>query len=342
MSSNSADKLSGLFTAIFTPLDLHGEIALDLFRPLLEFQRSAGIDGLVVCGTNGEGVSLSIPERKAALDTVLAQKGDFTVVAGTGASSVVDAIELTQHAAAAGADAALVLPPFFFKSPSARGLADYFRAVMDSVDLPIMLYNIPQFSAVPIMDDLLALLSSHPNLAGVKDSAGDLTRTLEFIRRFPSLKIFASADRLAAECYTNGGAGLHFGRSQCVSGDCGGGTQRISRRVACEHRRCSGQAKRAYRYYDALSVYQQRPGCNRKSRAAQARRSAAAHAYAAGAGTETDGRAEGSGILLGVGRLAFCCAGVRCGAGHRYWELGVGYRRAGYVIMRRERRDEKR
>jgi 4-hydroxy-tetrahydrodipicolinate synthase len=213
MTPSSADKLSGLFTAIFTPLDLRGDLALNHFETLLEFQRNAGVDGLVVCGTNGEGTSLSVSEREAALETVIEHNrgGSFAVVAGTGAASVVDAVELTKHAASVGADAALVLPPFFFKSPSARGLADYFWAVMDSADLPILLYNIPQFSAVPITNDLIDLLAGHPNLAGVKDSAGDLTRTLEFIKRYPELKIFAGSDRLAADCYSNGGAG-------CISG----------------------------------------------------------------------------------------------------------------------------
>ena len=211
MTSASAHKLSGLLTAIFTPFDLQGNLALDLYEPLLEFQRSAGITGVVVCGTNGEGTSLSVSERKACLESVLAQRGDFTVIAGTGAASVTDAVELTRHAAAAGADAALVLPPFFFKSPSARGLANYFIKVLDSADLPIMLYNIPQFSAVPITDELMEMLAGHPNLAGVKDSAGDLTRTIEFIARYPSLRIFAGSDRLALDCYTNGGAG-------CISG----------------------------------------------------------------------------------------------------------------------------
>lgn len=122
-----------------------------------------------------------------------------------------DAVELTQHAAAAGADAALVLPPFFVKNPSAHGLADYFRAVLDCSPLPILLYNIPQFTSVPITDELLNLLKDHPNLAGVKDSAGDLTRTLEFINNNPNLKIFSGSDRLEADCFSAGGAG-------CISG----------------------------------------------------------------------------------------------------------------------------
>lgn len=211
MTHASADRLSGLLTAIFTPLDLQGNLALDLFPTLLQFQRGAGVDGVVVCGTNGEGASLTVRERMAALEMVISHREGLTVVAGTGAASVQDAIELTKHAQHAGADAALVLPPFFFKSPTAHGLADYFKAVLDCASLPIMLYNIPQFTAVPITDELLQLLNGHPNLAGIKDSAGDLARTLDYISRYPHLKIFAGSDRLAAASYTHGGAGAISG-----------------------------------------------------------------------------------------------------------------------------------
>src|SRR5580704_18695981 len=109
MPHPNANMLYGLLTAIVTPCEPYGKLALEHMPALLEFQRTAGIDGIVVCGTNGEGPSLSITERKAALETVLAQRGEFTVVAGTGSGSVVDAIELTRHAKDSGADAALVL-----------------------------------------------------------------------------------------------------------------------------------------------------------------------------------------------------------------------------------------
>jgi len=198
-------------TAILTPFDLNGDLALEHFPALIEFQRQAGVDGLVVCGTNGEGTALSVAERKQVLETAMAHRGDLKIVAGTGATSVTDAVELTRHAADVGVDAVLVLPPFFSKKPSAPGLADYFHRVLDAAHVPALLYNIPQFSEVPITDDLMKLLAGHPNLAGVKDSAGDWTRTEEFIRFYPNLRIFAGSDRLDAACYAAHGAG-------CISG----------------------------------------------------------------------------------------------------------------------------
>lgn len=198
-------------TAILTPFDLKGELALKHMPALIEFQRQAGVDGLVVCGTNGEGTSLSVEERKTVLETTMAHRGDLKIVAGTGATSVTDAVELTRHALLVGADAVLVLPPFFSKKPSAQGLADYFHRVLDAANLPVLLYNIPQFSDVAITDELLRLLSGHPNLAGIKDSAGDWARTKEYITHYPDLRIFVGSDRLDALCYGAGGAG-------CISG----------------------------------------------------------------------------------------------------------------------------
>ena len=205
------EALRGLMTAIMTPFDLHGELALEHLAEMMEFQRQAGIDGLVVCGTNGEGTAMSVAERKQVLETAMAHRGSLQIVAGTGATSVTDAVELTRHAAQVGADAVLALPPFFSKSPSAQGLADYFRAVLDAADLPVLLYNIPQFTEVAITNELLGLLAGHPNLAGIKDSAGEWARTHELITRYPELRIFVGSDRLDAPCYAAGGAG-------CISG----------------------------------------------------------------------------------------------------------------------------
>lgn len=211
MGDKKAEKLKGLLTAILTPFDLDGRLALEHMPAMLEFQRQAGVNGVVVCGTNGEGTSLSVAERKSTLETVMAYKNELLVIAGTGAANLPETLELTRHASEAGADAVLVMPPFFVKSPSDQGLADYFLPVLDATDIPVLLYNIPQFTAVAITDELLNLLAGHPNLVGVKDSAGDWARTSEFITRFPQLRIFAGSDRIALNCYTSGGAG-------CISG----------------------------------------------------------------------------------------------------------------------------
>ncbi len=209
--SLSAKRLSGVLTAILTPFDLNGNLALEHFPALLDFQRSAGIDGVIVCGTNGEGTSLSVSERKMALEAVLAHRGELAVVAGTGAVSITDAVELTRHAADVGADAVLVLPPFFYKNPSAQGLADYFRAVLDAAPLPNLLYNIPQHSAVPITDEVLALLHSHPNLAGLKDSSGEWDSALHYIETYPALQIFAGSDKLASRSFAHGANSISGG-----------------------------------------------------------------------------------------------------------------------------------
>ena len=124
MSHPKAGVLRGLMTAILTPFDREGRLALEHMPALLDFQRQAGIDGVVVCGTNGEGTSLSVAERKQALESVMEHRGSLTVVAGTGASSVTEAVELTPHAAEEGAAAALGFPPLFIKKPTAPGMAD--------------------------------------------------------------------------------------------------------------------------------------------------------------------------------------------------------------------------
>jgi len=202
---------NALYTAILTPLDQNGRLALEMMPALLEFQRAAGIDGVVVCGTNGEGTSLSVAERMKTLDVVMEHRGSLSVIAGTGATSVMDAIELTRHAAERGVEASLLLPPFFFKQPPVEGLAAYFLPILDEIDLPLLLYNIPQMTAVPITDPLLARLADHPRLAGIKDSAGDWTRTHELITKYPHLKTFAGSEYAAAKCLRAGGAG-------CISG----------------------------------------------------------------------------------------------------------------------------
>lgn len=210
-----AAKLRGVITAINTPFHADGRLALEYMPALLEFQKAAGIDGVIVAGTNGEGTSLSVEERKLLLETVLKHKDGLLVIAGTGAAAVTDALELTRHAAAVGADGALVLPPFFFKNPSDEGVAAYFRPLLAQCDLPILLYNIPQYSAVPITHTLMSLLADYPNLSGVKDSTGDWESSREFLLKYPHLHIFTGSDRLVARALRHKAAGGISGAANC-------------------------------------------------------------------------------------------------------------------------------
>ncbi len=204
-------KLKGAMTAIVTPFDEAGVLNLGPLEPFLDFQRAAGIDGVVVCGTNGEAVSLTVAERKRYLEAVVERRGSFTVIAGTGAANLPDTIELTIHAGACGADAVLVLPPFFYKNPSAQGVADFFRRVLDASDIPVLLYSIPQQTAVPITDEILALLQGHPRLAGLKDSAGQWERTNALVTGRRDLSILVGSDELL-------GRALPAGAPGCISG----------------------------------------------------------------------------------------------------------------------------
>lgn len=203
-------QLLGALTAIVTPFDSEGAFNWTALDSFLGFQRDAGIDGVVVSGTNGEGVSLSVTERKALLEAVLARRGRFSVVAGVGAASITDAVELARHAGEAGADASLALPPFFFKTPSANGLAAYFRALLDVSTIPVYLYHIPQFSAIAISDEVIDLLRGHTKLAGLKDSAGNWERTSALIKE-SGLGVFPGADDLMARSLKAGAPG-------CISG----------------------------------------------------------------------------------------------------------------------------
>ncbi len=203
--SNSA--LNGLHTAIITPFDRHGDLKLECVASLLEYQRRAGIDGVVVCGTNGEGTSLSIQERKNLLETMLEHRGSLKVIAGTGAGNLPETLELTRHAAESGADAALVLPPFFLKKITDEGLANWFRSVLDSADLPILLYNIPQMTSIPITDGVLERLEGHPKLAGLKDSTGDWNSFSHYAKTYPQLQLFCGSDLIAGQAWSLGAAG---------------------------------------------------------------------------------------------------------------------------------------
>ncbi len=200
-------QLAGLFTAILTPFEATGEVAYSGLPELLHWQKQSGIDGVVVSGTNGEGTSLSVEERNRLVDAALAANTGLKIIAGTGAASVKDAVVLTKHAAAAGADAALVLPPFFFKQTTEAGIVDYFERVLDAANIPMLLYHIPQFSMVPITNTVIEQLQHHPNLAGLKDSTGNWEGTVQYVNTFPHLLVFAGNDHLTHRITAAGGAG---------------------------------------------------------------------------------------------------------------------------------------
>lgn len=201
-----------LFAASVTPFhSVTGAVDHGWIPGHLRWMEERGVDGVVPCGTTGEGPSLSVAERKAVIDTVLAHRGHLKVIPGTGCANLPETIACTRYALDRGADAALVLPPFYFKGMSDEGLLAYFRAVCDALPSGgrILLYHIPPVSQVPVPAAVVAgLLESHPDaLLGVKDSGGDPEHTAMLCRRFPQLRVYVGGPPLTARGLADGAAG---------------------------------------------------------------------------------------------------------------------------------------
>jgi 4-hydroxy-tetrahydrodipicolinate synthase len=167
----------GSIVALITPFR-DGVVDEKAFQSFVDWQISQGTHGVVPCGTTGESPTLSHAEHKRVVELALeVAKGRVPVIAGTGSNSTAEAIELTRHAKKAGADAALVVTPYYNK-PTQEGLYQHFKAVHDTADLPIIIYNIPARCVVDMSVATMARLAKLPNIVGVKDATNDLARPL--------------------------------------------------------------------------------------------------------------------------------------------------------------------
>ncbi len=165
----------GSITALITPFK-KGKVDEKAFQDFAEWQIEEGSHGLVPCGTTGESPTLSHAEHHRVVELcVEVAKGRISVIAGTGSNSTEEAIELTRHAKVAGADAALVVTPYYNK-PSQEGLVLHYLAIANAVDIPIIIYNIPGRCVVDMSVETMAKLAGHANIVGVKDATNDLTR----------------------------------------------------------------------------------------------------------------------------------------------------------------------
>jgi 4-hydroxy-tetrahydrodipicolinate synthase len=169
--------LKGSIVALVTPFR-DGALDERSFQDFVEWQIDQGTQGLVPCGTTGESPTLSHAEHNRVVELcVETARKRVPVVAGTGSNSTVEAIALTRHAKEAGADAALIVCPYYNR-PTQEGLYQHFKAIADAVDLPIIIYNIPIRSAVDMSVATMARLAKLPNIVGVKDATNDLARPL--------------------------------------------------------------------------------------------------------------------------------------------------------------------
>ena len=210
----SLPRLRGAFTALVTPFAPDGSVDETAFREFLRWQVLAGIDGLVPCGTTGEAPTLTTAERDRLIaltvETVAERpsRRRITVLAGTGSYDTRATIEATQRAARLGADAALVVAPYYNR-PDQRMLDAHYRAVADAGDLPIVVHNVPSRTGTNVEAATLLRLAEHPRIAGVKEASGNLEQIATILRdRPPGFAVLAGDDAWTLAVLAMGGEGV--------------------------------------------------------------------------------------------------------------------------------------
>ena len=196
----------GAYTAIVTPFNGDGSVDYGKLRELIDVQAESGIDGIVPVGTTGESPTLDYAEHSKVVDTTIeACSGRMKVIAGTGANSTAEALELTGRAAKAGADGTLQVTPYYNK-PSQEGLYRHFSAVAD-LGLPVVLYNVPGRTSREIAVSTVARLSEHPNIVAVKEAGGSVDRVSTTLTAC-DITILSGDDSLALPMMAVGASGV--------------------------------------------------------------------------------------------------------------------------------------
>jgi len=201
-------KLEGTFTAMVTPFK-DSQVNETKLREMVEFQTENGISGLVPCGTTGESPTLTHEEHRRVIDIVIdAVQGRVPVIAGTGSNNTIEAINLTEHAKKAGADAALLITPYYNR-PSQAGLVKHYRAIAECCNLPLIIYNCPGRTAVNTTADTIVELASVPTIAGIKEASGNMDQICDIIDRTPDdFTVLSGDDSMSLPMMSVGAKGV--------------------------------------------------------------------------------------------------------------------------------------
>jgi 4-hydroxy-tetrahydrodipicolinate synthase len=217
--------LRGAFTALVTPFTVDGELDEPAFRRLVRWQILAGIDGLVPCGTTGEAPTLTTVERERLIAATVevarerASRDRVLVVAGTGTNDTAATIRATRRAAELGADAALVVAPYYNR-PDGRMLESHFRAVADEGDLPIVVYNVPSRTGANVDAGTFLHLAEHPRVVAVKEASGSLDQIATICRDRPrNVSVLAGDDAWTLPVLAMGGDGVVSVASNEIPGE---------------------------------------------------------------------------------------------------------------------------
>jgi 4-hydroxy-tetrahydrodipicolinate synthase len=210
----------GVFPALVTPIR-DGEVDEAAFVALVERQIAAGVHGLVPVGTTGEASTLSHDEHRRVVELcVSTAAGRVPVIAGAGSNATSEAIELVRHAKTVGADAALVVTPYYNR-PSQEGLYAHFAAINEAVQLPVLVYNVPSRTGVDISNATLQRLAALPNIVGAKDATGDLARaSLQRLACGPDWVMLSGDDPTALGYLAHGGHGCISVTANVAPGPC--------------------------------------------------------------------------------------------------------------------------
>ena len=177
--------IKGSIVAIVTPMHEDGSLDWDAFRALIDFHIAQGTDGIVVVGTTGESPTVDFAEHESLIQVAVEHAaGRIPVIAGTGANSTKEAIELADFSCKAGANASLSVVPYYNK-PTQQGLYLHFKAIAEAVDMPHILYNVPSRTAADMHNDTVMRLAQIPNVVGIKDATGDIERGSDLLLRAP-------------------------------------------------------------------------------------------------------------------------------------------------------------
>lgn len=200
--------ITGSIVALATPMHGDGSLDWDRLDKFVDFQIDNGTDSIVAVGTTGESATLTPSEHCKVIERIVKQaNGRIPIIAGTGANSTAEAIELSQAAKRVGADACLSVTPYYNK-PTQEGLYQHFKAIAEAVDMPHILYNVPGRTAVDMSNETVLRLSSVPNIVGIKDATGDVARGVELINAAPEgFAIYSGDDPTAYELILAGGQG---------------------------------------------------------------------------------------------------------------------------------------
>ena len=201
--------ITGSLVAIVTPMRDDGALDLAAFRKLIDWHVAEGTDGIVVVGTTGESPTVDFDEHKELIRiAVQHSKGRIPIIAGTGGNSTAEAIELTESAKKAGATASLSVVPYYNK-PTQEGSYRHFRKIAETVDLPMILYNVPARTVADLENDTVLRLAEVPGIIGIKDASANIERGTDLIRRMPrNFAIYSGEDVTAVALILLGGHGV--------------------------------------------------------------------------------------------------------------------------------------